>query len=55
MDVAGGEAGVARRAETDAGHDAFLLDEPEFFRILSGFLAGAAELHGLNGNGGAAG
>jgi homoserine O-acetyltransferase len=44
--------------ETDAGHDAFLLDEPEFFRILSGFLSGAAELHGLNArlpnNGGAA-
>ncbi len=37
--------------ETDAGHDAFLLDEPEFFRILSGFLAGAAELHGLNARG----
>ena len=36
--------------ETDAGHDAFLLDEPEFFHILSGFLAGAAELHGLNGD-----
>ena len=36
--------------ETDAGHDAFLLDEPEFFRLLSGFLAGAAELRGLNGN-----
>jgi len=36
--------------KTDAGHDAFLLDEPEFFRILSGFLAGAAELHGLNGS-----
>jgi homoserine O-acetyltransferase len=35
--------------ETDAGHDAFLLDVPEFFRILSGFLAGAAELRGLNG------
>jgi homoserine O-acetyltransferase len=35
--------------ETDAGHDAFLLDEPEFFRILSGFLTGAADLHGLNG------
>jgi homoserine O-acetyltransferase len=34
---------------TDAGHDAFLLDEPEFFRILSGFLNGAAELYGLNG------
>ncbi len=40
--------------ETDAGHDAFLLDEPEFFRSLSGFLAGAAELHGLNGDGGSA-
>ena len=37
--------------KTDAGHDAFLLDEPEFFRILSGFLAGAAELRGLNGGG----
>ncbi|MDH3739160.1 MAG: homoserine O-acetyltransferase, partial [Alphaproteobacteria bacterium] len=36
--------------ETDAGHDAFLLDEPEFYRILSGFLAGAAELSGLNGD-----
>ncbi len=36
--------------ETDAGHDAFLLDEPEFFRILSGFLTGAAELRGLNGD-----
>ncbi|MGE0255306.1 MAG: homoserine O-acetyltransferase [Alphaproteobacteria bacterium] len=33
--------------ETDAGHDAFLLDEPEFFRVLSGFLGGAAELAGL--------
>ncbi len=29
--------------ETDSGHDAFLLDEPEFFRILSGFLRGAAD------------
>ena len=34
--------------ETDSGHDAFLLDEPEFFRILSGFLAGAAEQCGLD-------
>ncbi|MSO80323.1 MAG: homoserine O-acetyltransferase [Alphaproteobacteria bacterium] len=33
--------------ETDAGHDAFLLDEPEFFRVLSGFLGGAAELAGI--------
>jgi len=29
--------------ETDSGHDAFLLEEPEFFRILSGFLSGAAD------------
>ncbi len=29
--------------ETDSGHDAFLLEEPEFFRILSGFLRGAAD------------
>tara|TARA_B110000263_G_scaffold56562_1_gene48147 strand:- start:620 stop:1825 length:1206 start_codon:yes stop_codon:yes gene_type:complete len=33
--------------ETDAGHDAFLLNEPEFFSILSGFLSGAAEQRGL--------
>ncbi len=33
--------------ETESGHDAFLLDEPEFFRILSGFLQGAADLCGL--------
>ncbi len=34
--------------ETDAGHDAFLLEEPEFFRSLEGFLNGAAEQLGLN-------
>jgi homoserine O-acetyltransferase len=28
---------------SDQGHDSFLLDEPEFFRVLSGFLNGAAE------------
>jgi homoserine O-acetyltransferase len=33
--------------ESDKGHDAFLLDEPEFFRVLSGFIDGAAELRGL--------
>jgi homoserine O-acetyltransferase len=33
--------------QTDRGHDAFLLDEPEFHRVLSGFLDGAAALHGL--------
>jgi homoserine O-acetyltransferase len=32
---------------SDKGHDAFLLDEPDFHRILSGFLAGCAEHAGL--------
>jgi homoserine O-acetyltransferase/O-succinyltransferase len=33
--------------ETDRGHDAFLLDEPEFHRVLAGFLDGAAAQGGL--------
>lgn len=33
--------------QTDKGHDAFLLDEPEMFRILDGFICGAAQLRGL--------
>jgi homoserine O-acetyltransferase/O-succinyltransferase len=32
---------------TDRGHDAFLLDEPEFHRVLAGFLDGAAAQYGL--------
>ena len=32
---------------SDQGHDSFLLEEPEFFRVMSGFLDGAAERHGL--------
>ncbi|HEX6958429.1 MAG TPA: homoserine O-acetyltransferase [Ferrovibrio sp.] len=36
--------------ETDKGHDAFLLDEPEMFRTLKGFLDGCAEVRGLNGH-----
>ena len=35
--------------ESDKGHDAFLLDEPEMFRTLSGFLQGAANARGLAG------
>src|SRR6202521_3979928 len=35
--------------ETDKGHDAFLLDEPEMFRTLSGFLKGAGSARGLQG------
>ena len=33
--------------ETDKGHDAFLLDEPEFDRTIRGFLSGCAEHAGL--------
>ncbi|HYF06342.1 MAG TPA: homoserine O-acetyltransferase [Acetobacteraceae bacterium] len=32
---------------TDKGHDAFLLDEPDFHRALGGFLRGAAERVGV--------
>jgi len=33
--------------ETDRGHDAFLLNEPDFYRTLAGFLSGCAEHAGL--------
>ncbi len=33
--------------ESDKGHDSFLLDVPEFFAILTGFLNGAAQHRGL--------
>ena len=33
--------------ETDKGHDAFLLDEPEMFHVLQGFIDGAAAARGL--------
>ena len=36
---------------TDKGHDAFLLDEPDFHRTLSGFLRGCAVHAGLPGEG----
>ncbi len=32
---------------TDKGHDAFLLDEPDFHRALAGFLRGCAVHAGL--------
>src|SRR5262249_2201236 len=32
---------------TDRGHDAFLLEEPEFWGVLGGFLNGCAEHRGL--------
>jgi homoserine O-acetyltransferase len=33
--------------ESDKGHDAFLLDEPDFFTTLAGFLSGCAEHAGI--------
>jgi homoserine O-acetyltransferase len=38
--------------QSDKGHDAFLLDEPEFHATLTGFLEGAAEHRGLPRKGG---
>jgi homoserine O-acetyltransferase len=35
--------------ETDKGHDAFLLEEPELFEIVRGFLEAAARARGLPG------
>ncbi len=32
---------------SDKGHDAFLLDEPDFHRVLAGFISGCAEHAGL--------
>ncbi len=34
---------------SDFGHDAFLLKEPEFWKVLGGFIDGAAEHRGLRG------
>jgi len=41
--------------ESDKGHDAFLLDEPEFHRAVRGFLTGAARARGIAGPGTSAG
>jgi homoserine O-acetyltransferase len=38
--------------ETDRGHDAFLLDVPEFFDISRAFLQSAGKARGLGNNGG---
>jgi homoserine O-acetyltransferase len=35
--------------ESDKGHDAFLLEEPEFFATISGFLNAAAQKRGIAG------
>lgn len=37
--------------ETDKGHDAFLLDEPEFYQVVRGFVDGNAQRYGLGTKG----
>ena len=44
---AGGARVSFAEIATDKGHDAFLLDEPELFAIVRGFLDGAAKARGL--------
>jgi homoserine O-acetyltransferase len=44
---AGGARVSFAEVETDKGHDAFLMEEPELFAIVSGFLEGAAKARGL--------
>ncbi|WP_068015014.1 homoserine O-acetyltransferase MetX [Rhodoplanes sp. Z2-YC6860] len=46
LNASGGRVSFAEII-TDKGHDAFLLDEPEFFAIVRGFLDGAAKARGL--------
>jgi homoserine O-acetyltransferase/O-succinyltransferase len=45
---AGGARVSFAEIETDKGHDAFLLDEPELFAIVRGFLDGAGRARGLD-------
>ncbi|WP_407049441.1 homoserine O-acetyltransferase [Methyloraptor flagellatus] len=44
---AGGASVSFAEIVTDRGHDAFLLDEPEMFKIVNGFIASAARARGL--------
>jgi len=46
LNAAGARVSFAE-VTTDKGHDAFLLDEPELFTIVRGFLEGAAKARGL--------
>ncbi len=46
LNAAGARVSFAE-IKTDKGHDAFLLDEPELFAIVRGFLDAAGKAHGL--------
>ncbi len=47
---AGGKNVSFIEIQSDKGHDAFLLDEPEFYEVLDGFLKGRAARLGLFGD-----
>jgi homoserine O-acetyltransferase len=51
LNAAGARVSFAE-VKTDKGHDAFLLDEPELFGIVRGFLDAAAKAHGLTSGAG---
>ncbi|MFO1242311.1 MAG: homoserine O-acetyltransferase [Rickettsiales bacterium] len=46
LNAVGGEVSFSE-IKSDRGHDAFLLDEPEFWRVMNGFLDGKARMSGL--------
>lgn len=48
LNAAGADVSFVEIA-SDKGHDAFMLDEPDFHRVVAGFLQGCAEYQGLNG------
>ena len=48
LNAGGGRVSFAE-IETDKGHDAFLLDEPEFFAIVTAFLESCGTARGLTG------
>jgi homoserine O-acetyltransferase/O-succinyltransferase len=50
LNAAGARVSFAEIA-TDKGHDAFLLEEPELFQIVGGFLDSAAAARGLAAKG----
>ena len=46
LNAVGGEVSFSE-IKSDRGHDAFLLDEPEFWQVLEGFLGGKAQAYNV--------
>ena len=47
LNAAGAPVSASSRSRPTSGHDAFLLDEPELFAAIRGFLGRAARARGL--------